>query len=249
MASLVAAHRLMDGERKQKMGHIYEAKEKAKETIARSLHGLEQRFATAVEERELVDEESEDEEASLEDDDSYNEDDYDFTSSRSLLAAEGTPISSPLIQALPSTTGNTGTGNTETQRVNSKAEKVQAVLKGIKWVELVSEQLQTRIKEIMDHIVLHLGGCIGPWNVLKTAVAVAILQSIALLKRVSLSYHAKGRSGIRERERARCQPTVVVREITAGEEAEIAKLKVHNFCKLTKREKCLVPHTLPFGIA
>lgn len=44
--------------------------------------------------------------------------------------------------------------------------------------------------------------------------------------------------------RPECRLTVVVREITPDEEAEIAKLKVKNFVKLTKRERRLVPHKL-----
>lgn len=54
--------------------------------------------------------------------------------------------------------------------------------------------------------------------------------------------HAKGKSGIIMR--PECRLTVVVREITPDEEAEIAKLKVKNFVKLTKRERRLVPHQL-----
>lgn len=57
-----------------------------------------------------------------------------------------------------------------------------------------------------------------------------------------LSYHAKGKCGIRVR--PECRLTVVIREITPEEEAEIAKLKVNNFRKLSKREKRLVPHKL-----
>jgi len=41
-----------------------------------------------------------------------------------------------------------------------------------------------------------------------------------------------------------CRPTIVGREITAEEEADIARLRVHNFKKLTKRERRLVPHQL-----
>lgn len=37
---------------------------------------------------------------------------------------------------------------------------------------------------------------------------------------------------------------MVIREITPEEEAEIARLRVNNFRKLTKREKRLVPHKL-----
>lgn len=57
-----------------------------------------------------------------------------------------------------------------------------------------------------------------------------------------VSYHAKGKCGIKVR--PECRLTVVVRETTPEEEAEIARLKVHNFRKLTKREKRLVPHKL-----
>lgn len=71
-------------------------------------------------------------------------------------------------------------------------------------------------------------------------VAEAFVGKGLYLKRVS--YHAKGRSGVMER--PRCRLTVVVREITPEEEAEIAKLRVSNFRKLTKREKRLVPHKL-----
>lgn len=57
-----------------------------------------------------------------------------------------------------------------------------------------------------------------------------------------VSYHAKGRSGIMER--PQCRLTVVVRETTPEEEAKIAKLRVSNFKKLTRRERQLMPHKL-----
>lgn len=57
-----------------------------------------------------------------------------------------------------------------------------------------------------------------------------------------ISYHGKGKCGIKVR--PECRLTVVVREITAEEEAEIARLRVSNFRKLTKRERQLVPHQL-----
>ncbi|RRT83551.1 hypothetical protein BHE74_00009132 [Ensete ventricosum] len=60
------------------------------------------------------------------------------------------------------------------------------------------------------------------------------------LKRIS--YHAKGRSGIMVR--PKCRLTVVVRETTPEEEAKIAKLRVSNFKKLTRRERQLFPHQL-----
>lgn len=181
----------------------------------------------------------------------------EFTSSRSLLSAEGTPISSPLVPALPSSTENT-----ETRRAISKPSKVQAVLKGIKQspkkVNLVAAlvrgmrvedallQLQVTVKRAAKTVyqVIHSARANATHNYGldpdRLLVAEAFLGKGQYLKRVS--YHAKGRSGIRER--PRCRLTVVVREITADEEAEIAKLKVHNFKKLTKREKRLVPHKL-----
>lgn len=100
-----------------------------------------------------------------------------------------------------------------------------------------------------DRLLVGKWWCISPFSVCHyilllapvfLSIAEAFLGKGQYLKRVS--YHAKGRSGIRER--PRCRLTVVVREITADEEAEIAKLKVHNFRKLTKREKRLVPHKL-----
>jgi hypothetical protein len=57
-----------------------------------------------------------------------------------------------------------------------------------------------------------------------------------------VSYHSKGRCGVKMR--PECRLTVVVREMTAEEEAEIARLRVHNFRKLSKRERRLVPHKL-----
>ncbi|KAI3930430.1 hypothetical protein MKW92_014138 [Papaver armeniacum] len=71
-------------------------------------------------------------------------------------------------------------------------------------------------------------------------VAEAFVGKGLFKKRVS--YHAKGRSGVKVR--AECRLTVVVREMTPEEEAEIARLRVHNFRKLSKRERRLVPHKL-----
>lgn len=57
-----------------------------------------------------------------------------------------------------------------------------------------------------------------------------------------VSYHAKGKCGIKVR--PECRLTVVVRETTPEEEAEIARIKVSKFKKLTRRETRLVPHQL-----
>lgn len=57
-----------------------------------------------------------------------------------------------------------------------------------------------------------------------------------------VSYHGRGKCGMKVR--PECRLTVVVRELTPEEEAKIAKLRVHNFRKLSKRERRLVPHQL-----
>lgn len=74
----------------------------------------------------------------------------------------------------------------------------------------------------------------------KLIVEEAFVGKGLYLKR--LSYHAKGRCGVRER--PRCRLTVVVREATAEEEAKIAKLRVMNYKKLTRKDKQLMPHRL-----
>lgn len=50
-----------------------------------------------------------------------------------------------------------------------------------------------------------------------------------------VSYYGKGQSGISVR--TECRLTVVLREITQEEEAEIVRLKVLNFAKLTRQER------------
>ncbi|KAK6126521.1 hypothetical protein DH2020_039755 [Rehmannia glutinosa] len=207
----------------------------------------------------------------------------EFTSSRILLAdsSEATPISSPLIPALPSSTGTT-----ETPKAISKPEKVQAILKGIKQspkkVNLVAAlvrgmrvedallQLQVTVKRAAKTVyqVIHSARANATHNhgldpdrllvgkYIFAFVAVCLFPLFSFISHFSvaeafvgkglfkkrISYHAKGKCGIKVR--AECRLTVVIREITPEEEAEIAKLKVHNFKKLTKREKRLVPHQL-----
>lgn len=83
--------------------------------------------------------------------------------------------------------------------------------------------------------------CFSPaYSVFSFCAAEAFVGKGFFMKRVSC--HAKGKSGIKVR--PECRLTVVVRESTPEEEAEIARLKVHNFRKLTKRERRLVPHKL-----
>ncbi|ONH95834.1 hypothetical protein PRUPE_7G091500 [Prunus persica] len=144
-----------------------------------------------------------------------------ISSSRTLLAEE-TPSPSPLTPLL---TSNTGKDEEHKQKSLTKPDKVQAILKGIKQV-IHSARANATHNHGLD-----------PDRLL---VAEAFVGKGYFKKR--LSYHAKGKCGVKVR--PECRLTVVVREITPDEEAEIAKLKVKNFVKLTKRERRLVPHKL-----
>ncbi|KAG9459560.1 hypothetical protein H6P81_004068 [Aristolochia fimbriata] len=185
-----------------------------------------------------------------------------ISTSRGLLAdsssdANVTPVASPLI---PLSSPNTA--NAESKTVVAKRSKVQAVRKGIKQspkkVNLVAAlvrgmrvedallQLQVTIKRAAQTVYQVINSAranathnhgLDPDRLL---VAEAFVGKGFFKKRIS--YHSKGRSGIKMR--PECRLTVVVREITPEEEAEIAKLKVAKFKKLTKRERRLVPHKL-----
>lgn len=183
-----------------------------------------------------------------------------ISSSRKLLAADSSeivPVSSPLTPAFASTSGKT-----ESQKAVTKPEKVQAILKGIKQspkkVNLVAAlvrgmrvedallQLQLTIKRAAKTVyqVIHSARANASHNhgldPDRLLVAEAFVGKGFFQKRVS--YHSKGRSGVKVR--PECRLTVVVRELTPEEEAEIARLRVSNFKKLTKRERRLVPHKL-----
>ncbi|KAK2655345.1 hypothetical protein Ddye_008397 [Dipteronia dyeriana] len=182
-----------------------------------------------------------------------------ISSSRKLLVnlSDETPTSSPLTSAL-----TIGSGKAEDKKVVSKPAKVQAILKGIKQspkkVNLVAAlvrgmrvddallQLQVTIKRSAKTVyqVIHSARANATHNhgldPDRLLVAEAFVGKGFFQKRVS--YHAKGKHGIKVR--PECRLTVVVREMTAEEEAEIARLRVHNFRKLTKRESRLVPHKL-----
>ncbi|CAN1286407.1 50S ribosomal protein L22 [Linum perenne] len=142
--------------------------------------------------------------------------------SRTMLAfsSEEKPIPSPLTPMLA-----LDSGKSEEQKEASKPAKVQAILKGIKQVIHSARANAT-----------HNHGL----NRDRLLVAEAFLGKGYYKKRVS--YHSKGRHGIKMR--PECRLTVVLRETTIEEEAEIARLKVHNFRKLNKRESRLVPHKL-----
>ncbi|XP_022744202.1 uncharacterized protein LOC111295100 [Durio zibethinus] len=182
-----------------------------------------------------------------------------ISTSRKLLAgsSEETPIPSPLTPVLA-----INSGKTEEKKVAPNRSKVQAVLKNIKQspkkVNLVAAlvrgmrvedallQLQVTVKRAAKTVyqVIHSARANATHNhgldPDRLLVAEAFVGKGLYLKRVS--YHGKGRSGIRER--PSCRLTVVVREMTAEEEAEIARLRVSKFRKLTKRERRLVPHKL-----
>ncbi|XVE75844.1 hypothetical protein DITRI_Ditri12bG0124000 [Diplodiscus trichospermus] len=182
-----------------------------------------------------------------------------ISTSRKLLAgsSEETPISSPLTPALAM-----NSGKTEEKKVVPNRSKVQAVLKKIKQspkkVNLVAAlvrgmrvedallQLQVTVKRAAKTVyqVIHSARANATHNhgldPDRLLVAEAFVGKGNFLKRIS--YHSKHRFGIKER--PECRLTVVVREMTPEEEAEIARLRVRKFRKLTKRESRLVPHKL-----
>jgi large subunit ribosomal protein L22 len=187
---------------------------------------------------------------------------YQGISSSTLLlknSTEEAPVSSPLV---PISSFGSSKAEEQNQKAITKAEKVQAVLKKIKQspkkVNLVAAlvrgmlvkdallQLQVTIKRASKTVyqVIHSARANASHNhgldPERLIVAEAFVGKGDFKKRVS--YHGKGRSGIMHK--PECRLTVVVREITPEEEAEIARLKVHNFKKLTKRESRLVPHHL-----
>ncbi|KAJ7975321.1 50S ribosomal protein L22, chloroplastic-like [Quillaja saponaria] len=182
-----------------------------------------------------------------------------ISSSTKLLAnsSEEVPISSPLTPVL-----SLSSGKSEDQKAVTKASKVQAILKGIKQspkkVNLVAAlvrgmrvedallQLQVTVKRAAKTVyqVIHSARANATHNhgldPDRLLVAEAFVGKGYYKKRIS--YHAKGKCGLKVR--PECRLTVVVRETTPEEEAEIARLKVHNFRKLTKRERRLVPHKI-----
>ncbi|CAG7896097.1 unnamed protein product [Brassica rapa] len=179
-----------------------------------------------------------------------------ISTSRTLKASEE-PISSPL-----SSPALLGSGKEEEQKIIPKRKKVQAVLKAIKQspkkVNLVAAlvrgmrvedalmQLQVTVKRASHTVyrVIHAARANASHNhgldPDRLIIAEAFVGKGLFKKRISI--HGKGKCGLMIR--PECRLTVIVREITPEEEAEIAKLKVHNFKKLSKRERRLVPHKL-----
>ncbi|KAF5207627.1 50S ribosomal protein L22 [Thalictrum thalictroides] len=180
-----------------------------------------------------------------------------ISSSRNLLTDSTHAIPSPLTPVL-----SIESGKTENQAAVAKPSKVQAILKNIKQspkkVNLVAAlvrgmrvedallQLQVTVKRASKTVyqVIHSARANATHNhgldPDRLLIAEAFVGKGCFLKRVS--YHSKGRHGIKER--PECRLTVVVREMTPKEEAEVARLRVSNFRKLTKRERRLVPHQL-----
>ncbi|PWZ41416.1 50S ribosomal protein L22 [Zea mays] len=180
-----------------------------------------------------------------------------ISTTRNLLADDAmVPISSPLTPPLGDSE------ETDKKGAVVKRLKVQAIKKDIKQspkkVNLVAKlvrgmrvedallQLQVTVKRAAKTVyqVIHSARANASHNhgldPDKLIVEEAFVGKGLFLKRVS--YHARGRSGIMVR--PRCRLTVVVREATAEEEAKIAKLRVSNYKKLTRKEQQLMPHRL-----
>ncbi|KAK3160107.1 hypothetical protein QOZ80_1BG0055260 [Eleusine coracana subsp. coracana] len=180
-----------------------------------------------------------------------------ISTTRSLAADDAmVPVSSPLTPPSGDAEG-TGKSGAVVKRL-----KVQAIKKDIKQspkkVNLVAKlvrgmrvedallQLQVTVKRAAKTVyqVIHSARANAAHNhgldPDKLIVEEAFVGKGLYLKR--LSYHAKGRCGIMVR--PRCRLTVVVREATAEEEAKIAKLRVSNYKKLTRKERQLMPHRL-----
>jgi len=180
-----------------------------------------------------------------------------ISTTRNLLADDAmVPISSPLTPPLGDSE------ETDKKGAVVKRLKVHAIKKDIrqspKKVNLVAKlvrgmrvedallQLQVTVKRAAKTVyqVIHSARANASHNhgldPDKLIVEEAFVGKGLYLKR--LSYHAKGRCGVMVR--PRCRLTVVVREATAEEEAKIAKLRVSNYKKLTRKERQLMPHRL-----
>jgi len=180
-----------------------------------------------------------------------------ISTTRNLLADDAmVPISSPLTPPLGDSE------ETDKKGAVVKRLRVQAIKKDIKQspkkVNLVAKlvrgmrvedallQLQVTVKRAAKTVyqVIHSARANAAHNhgldPDKLIVEEAFVGKGLYLKR--LSYHAKGRCGVMVR--PRCRLTVVVREATAEEEAKIAKLRVSNYKKLTRKERQLMPHRL-----
>ncbi|KAF6147782.1 hypothetical protein GIB67_006755 [Kingdonia uniflora] len=179
-----------------------------------------------------------------------------ISSSRKLLT-DSTPIASPLKPLLA-----ISSGKNENQAVVSKPSTVKAVLKKIKQspkkVNLVAAlvrgmrvedallQMQITVKRATQAVyqVIHSARANASHNhglnPDRLIIAEAFVGKGFFQKRIS--YHAKGKSGVKIK--PQCRLTVIVREMTAEEETKMARLRVEKYHRLSKRESRLVPHTL-----
>ncbi|CAK9168062.1 unnamed protein product [Ilex paraguariensis] len=132
-----------------------------------------------------------------------------------------------------------------TMRSPKKVNLVAALVRGMR-VEDALLQLQVTVKRAAKTVyqVIHSARANATHNhgldPDRLLIAEAFVGKGLFKKRIS--YHAKGKCGMKVR--PECRLTVVVRELTPEEEAEIARLRVNKFLKLTKRERRLVPHEL-----
>eukprot|EP01018_Ginkgo_biloba_P003566 Gb_36607 [translate_table: standard] len=126
-----------------------------------------------------------------------------------------------------------------------KVNLVAALVRGMR-VEDALLQMQVTVKRAAKTVykVIHSARANATHNHGLDADRLIVAEAFVGkgLFRKTISYHAKGRSGIRVR--PQCRLTVVLRELTPEEEAEIAKLRIRKFRKLSKRERQLVPHKL-----
>ncbi|CAN8241952.1 unnamed protein product [Cochlearia groenlandica] len=152
-----------------------------------------------------------------------------------------------------------GIGKEEEHKIVPKRTKLQIVLKAIKQspkkvnlgaalvrgmhVEDALMQLHVTVKRA-SHTVYRVNHAaqgnashnhgLDPDRLL---IAETFVRKGLFKKRIS--YHGKGKCGLMDS--PECRLSVIVRETTAEEEAGIARLKVQNFKKLTKRQRRLVP--------
>lgn len=134
---------------------------------------------------------------------------------------------------------------TKIKQSPKKVNLVAALVRGMR-VEDALLQMQVTVKRAAKTVykVIHSARANAVHNHGLDGERLIIAQAFVGkgLFRRTISYHAKGRSGIRVR--PQCRLTVIVRELTPEEEAEIAKLRVRKFRKLSRREHRLVPHKL-----
>ncbi|KAJ3693505.1 hypothetical protein LUZ60_008985 [Juncus effusus] len=177
---------------------------------------------------------------------------FGISGTRNLLDTSMVPVSSPLSGENLKTEKQTGPSKSRVQAIKKeirmspkKLNLVATMVRGMR-VEDALLQLQVSIKRAAKTVyqVIHSARANASHNhgldPDRLIVDEAFVGKGIYLKRLSI--HAKGRSGIMVR--PKCRLTVIVREITQEEEAKLAKLRVMNYKKLTRKEKRLMPHQL-----